>query len=345
LSAPLDKGLAIAVVGAASLIGEMIVQLLEERSFPVAELHPLGTERSIGQSVTFRGRERPLSVVADFDFARADLAFFCAGARISREHAPRAAEAGCLVIDNTPAFRQEPDVPLIVPEVNAHLLPDAPPRRIIASPGSMAIQLAVVLRPLKDAAGLERVNVATYQSVSSAGREAVEELARQSIALLSGTGEPASRVLPKRIAFNCVPQIDQLTEGGASLEELRVIEEVRRLLEDPQLRMNVTAVRVPVFYGHSAAASLETREQISPVQARAVLEKAKGVTVFDQQRSGGYPTVAIEAANRDTVYVGRIREDPAVQRGLNLWIVADNVRKGAATNSIQIAEAWAHVPI
>jgi aspartate-semialdehyde dehydrogenase len=336
----MDRELNVAVVGASSLVGEMLVQALEERSFPVRELYPLGTDRSLGRTVTFRGREYPLSPIGRFDFSQAELAFFCAGAQVSRERGREAAAAGCFIIDSTTAFHEDSEVPLIVPEVNLHTLRQLGDRRIVASPGSATIQLVVALKPLQQAAGLARVNVATYQAVSGGGRDLVEALAQQSIALLSGQGLPEGDRHVKQIAFNCVPQVGELTSSGHTTEELRLVREMRRVLEIPGLPINATAVRVPVFYGHSAAVSLATERAISPAHARDLLGKAAGVTVLDELRAGGYPTAATEATNQDTVYIGRIREDSSMERGLNLWIVADNVRKGAATNSIQIAEAW-----
>lgn len=332
--------LSVAVVGAGSLVGETLVQVLEERAFPVGELHLLGADRGLGRTVSFQGRDVPLAPVAGFDPSQVQLAFFCAGAVLSRQLAPPAAAAGCLVIDSTTAFREDEDVPLIVPEVNPEAI-DLAGRRILASPGSAAIQLLTALNPLHEAAGLTRISVATYQAVSAAGRDAVEELVQQSIALLSGKSPPAAQRIPKQIAFNCVPQIGDLEEDGRTSEERRIGEEIRKVLRLPALRINVTAVRVPVFYGHSAAVSVTTEAPLTPTQARAVLEGAPGLTILDEGRAGGYPTAATEATNHDTVYVGRIREDSSMERGLNLWIVADNVRKGAATNSVQIAETWA----
>jgi aspartate-semialdehyde dehydrogenase len=283
--------------------------------------------------------------LSGFDFSKVDIGLFSPGASVSREYAPKAAAAGCIVIDNTSEFRYEEDVPLVVPEVNPHALAHYRNRRIIANPNCSTIQLVVALKPLHDAAGLERINVATYQSVSGAGREALEELAQQSIALLSGRGEVEPRVIAKRIAFNCVPHIDTFQDNGFTREEMKIVWETRKILEEPGLRINATAVRVPVFYGHSEVVSIETRTKITAEEARELLEKAPGVEVLDERRAGGYPTAATEAANRDTVYVGRIREDLSSDRGLNLWIVADNIRKGAATNSVQIAEALVRQPI
>ena len=335
----MDRQFAVAVVGATGLVGEMMINVLEERAFPVAQLFPLASERSLGRSVTFRGRSYPVNELAGFDFARCDFALFSAGAAVSREHAPRAAAAGCIVIDNTSEFRYQESIPLVVPEVNLQALAGVGRSSIIANPNCSTIQLVVALKPLHDEAQLTRVDVATYQSVSGAGRDAVEELARQSIAALSGKGAPETHGGAKPIAFNCVPHIDAFLDNGYTREEMKIVWETRKILGEPLLRVNATAVRVAVFYGHSEVVHIETARPLSAARARELLENAPGVTVLDERRPGGYPTATTEAANRDTVYVGRIREDLAPDRGLNLWIVADNVRKGAATNSVQIAEA------
>jgi len=335
----------VAVVGATGLVGETMIEVLAERDFPVSELHLLASNRSLGKRSEFKGRSLPVKELATFDFSTVDLALFSAGAEVSREYAPQAAAAGCIVIDNTSEFRYQDDVPLVVPEVNPHVIPQYKSRGIIANPNCSTIQLVVALKPIHDAVGIERINVATYQSVSGAGKEAIEELAQQSIALLSGKGPVQGHVVPKQIAFNCVPHIDRFEDNGYTREEMKIVWETRKILEVPHLRVNATAVRVPVFYGHSEAVSIETRTKITPEEARSLLEKAPGVEVLDERRAGGYPTAATEAANRDTVYVGRIRQDDSTDRGLNLWVVADNVRKGAATNSIQIAEILAQQPI
>jgi aspartate-semialdehyde dehydrogenase len=336
----MSGGLRVAVVGATGLVGETMIRVLEERGFPVEELFPLASNRSLGRSVQFQGRQLPVLELAGFDFSRADIGLFSAGSAVSAEFVPKAAAAGCVVIDNTSQFRYEADIPLVVPEVNAHAIAHYRRRGIIANPNCSTIQMLVALKPLHDAAGIERINVATYQSVSGAGREAVEELAAQSAALLNGR-EAAVRVLARQIAFNCVPQIDQFQDNGYTREEMKLLWETRKILEDPGIRVNATAVRVPVFYGHSEAVHIETRRKLSAAQARTILLEAPGVRVLDERRPGGYPTAVTEAANQDTVYVGRIREDMSHERGLDLWIVADNVRKGAATNSIQIAEVLA----
>jgi aspartate-semialdehyde dehydrogenase len=329
---------AVAVVGATGLVGETLINILEERNFPVSQLYPLASNRSLGKSVSFNGRTIPVQELEGFDFSKVDIGLFSPGAEVSRVYAPKAAAAGCVVIDNTSEFRYEDDVPLVVPEVNPHTIEQYKNRGIIANPNCSTIQLVVALKPIYDAVGLERVNVATYQSVSGAGRDAVEELAQQSIQLLSGKGPVTPQVVAKQIAFNCVPQIDKFQHNGFTKEEMKIVWETRKILGDANIRVNATAVRVPVFYGHSEAVQIETRGKLTAEEARALLSKAAGVEVMDERRPGGYPTAATEAANRDTVYVGRIREDLTSERGLNLWIVADNIRKGAATNSVQIAE-------
>jgi aspartate-semialdehyde dehydrogenase len=335
----MSRSFRVAVVGATGLVGEVMIQILEERNFPVSELHLLASSRSLGKSVQFRGKSYGVDDLASFDFSRADIGLFSAGAEVSREYAPKAAAAGCVVIDNTSEFRYQDDIPLVVPEVNAHAIGRYKARGIIANPNCSTIQMLVALKPIHDAVGIERINVATYQSVSGAGKEAVAELAQQSAALLRGEGGPLQgRVIAKQIAFNCVPQIDQFQDNGYTREEMKLVWETHKIMEDPTIRVNATAVRVPVFFGHSEAVHLETRKKITVAEVRALLKKAPGVEVLDERKPGGYPTAATEAANRDTVYVGRIREDISSDRGLNLWVVADNVRKGAALNSVQIAE-------
>ncbi|TLY86336.1 MAG: aspartate-semialdehyde dehydrogenase [Gammaproteobacteria bacterium] len=340
----MDRQFRVAVIGATGLVGETLIAVLEERNFPVSELHALASDRSLGRSVSFRGRRYPVQELAEFEFAHCDFALFCAGAQVSREYVPRAVAAGCLVIDNTSEFRYQEDVPLVVPEVNLHALEGLGTRGIVANPNCCTIQMVLVLKPLYDAAGIERIEVATYQSASGAGRAALEELARQSIDALSGKGVAADAGIGQ-VAFNCVPHIDGFQDNGYTREEMKLVWETRKILGDAAIRVNATAVRVPVFYGHSEAVHIQTRRPLSAEQARELLRKAPGVTVMDERRAGGYPTAATEAAKRDTVYVGRIREYLAPDRGLNLWIVADNVRKGAATNSVQIAEALAQRPI
>lgn len=331
----------VAVVGATGLVGDTMVKILEERDFPVSELFPLASNRSLGKSVEFRGRKYPVLELDGFDFSRADIGLFSAGGAISREYAPKAAAAGCVVIDNTSEFRNDDDIPLVVPEVNPQAIAGYKARGIIANPNCSTIQMVVALKPIHDAVGIERINVATYQSVSGAGKEAVEELAAQSAALLSGREAGAPKTIAKQIAFNCVPQIDRFEANGYTREEMKMVWETRKIFGEPAMRVNSTTVRVPVFYGHSEAVHIETRRKLTAADARALLEKAPGVQVLDERVPAGYPTAVTEAANHDTVYVGRIREDISHEMGLNLWIVADNIRKGAATNSVQIAEILA----
>jgi len=312
--------------------------VLEERKFPVKQLFLLASERSLGKSLSFRDKRHSVGNLAEFDFSQVDIALFSPGGEVSREYAPKAAAAGCVVIDNTSEFRYLDDVPLVVPEVNPEAIAHYTNRMIIANPNCSTIQMLVVLKPLHDVALIEHINVATYQSVSGAGREAIAELATQSAALLSGQGPVKAGIIPAQIAFNVVPQIDRFEANGYTREEMKMVWETRKILGSPDIQVNPTAVRVPVFFGHSEAVHLTTRRKLTAVAAREILQRAPGVTVMDERRAGGYPTAAVEAAKRDTVYVGRIRDDMSSERGLDLWIVADNVRKGAATNSVQIAE-------
>jgi aspartate-semialdehyde dehydrogenase len=328
----------VAVLGATGLAGEAMVRALEARAFPAAELYPLATDRSIGRRVAFHGRQLPVLDVASFDFASADIALFAAGAEASRRYAARAVAAGCVVVDDSPTFRGDEDVPLVVPEVNPLAIGAHRARGIVASPSGGAVQLLLALKPLYDAVGLERVNVATYQSVSGAGPAAIEELATQSADLLGGKGPVKPRVVASRIAFNVVPQVQGLLESGHTQEEIALDRETRRVLGDDSLRVNTTAVRVPVFFGDAQVVHLETRRKLTAVEARALLARAPGVRVVDERVDGGYPTPAIEAAEDDRVFVGRIREDLSHERGLDLWVVADPIRRGAAANSVQIVE-------
>jgi aspartate-semialdehyde dehydrogenase len=276
--------------------------------------------------------------VETFDFAQADIGLFSAGGEVSRLYAPKAAAAGCVVIDNTSEFRYDDDIPLVVPEVNPEAIKQFTQRRIIANPNCSTIQMLVALKPLHDAARIERINVATYQSVSGAGKEAVDELAEQTVALMSGKGPLKPKVVAAQIAFNVVPQIDKFQDNGYTKEEMKMFWETRKIFADPDIKVNATTVRVPVFFGHSEVVNIETARKLTVPEARKLLEAAPGVKVIDTRKPGGYPTAAVEAANDDRVFVGRIREDISHERGLNLWIVSDNIRKGAATNSVQIAE-------
>ena len=331
----------VAVVGATGAVGETMLSILEERDFPVGNLYPLASRRSAGSSVEFRGTRYTVGDLEEFDFSRARIGLFSAGASVSAHHAPRAAEAGCIVVDNSSQFRYEDDIPLVVPEVNPHAIEGYTNRGIIANPNCSTIQMVVALQPLHAAARIERINVATYQSVSGTGREAIEELAEQTAALLNGKQAEAA-VYPKQIAFNALPHIDVFMDNGYTKEEMKMVWETRKIMEDDSIRVNPTTVRIPVFYGHSEAVHIETREKLSADEAREILAGAPGVVVMDERTDGGYPTAATESTGEDAVFVGRIREDISCPRGLNMWIVSDNVRKGAALNSVQIAEALAN---
>jgi aspartate-semialdehyde dehydrogenase len=327
----------VAVVGATGAVGETMIKVLEERKFPVNQLYPLASSRSAGSKIEFRGEEILVQDLERFDFKGVDIGLFSAGASVSKIHAPRAAAAGCVVVDNTSEFRYEEDIPLVVPEVNPHAIADYVNRGIIANPNCSTIQMVVALKPIYDAVGISRINVCTYQSVSGTGKEAIEELAEQTALLLNGKPiEP--QVYPKQIAFNCLPHIDVFMDNGYTKEEMKMVWETKKILEDDAILVNPTAVRVAVFYGHSEAVHIETLEKISAERARELLRRAPGVVVVDERASGGYPTAVTDAAGRDEVFVGRIREDISHPRGLDLWVVSDNVRKGAATNSVQIAE-------
>jgi len=334
----MSKTYDVAVVGATGAVGETMLSLLAERKFPVGKLYPLASMRSAGKRVAFGDNWLRVEELDSFDFSKVQIGLFSPGASVSAIHAPRAAEAGCVVIDNTSQFRYDDDIPLVVPEVNAHAIANHSNRGIIANPNCSTIQMLVALKPIYDSVGIERINVATYQAVSGTGKEAIEELAGQTAKLLSG--QPVDcKVYPKQIAFNVLPQIDVFMDNGYTREEMKMVWETRKIMEDESIQINPTAVRVPVFFGHSEAVHIETREKITAEAARQLLEKAPGIEVLDEHKDGGYPTAVTEGSGRDATYVGRIREDISHPRGLNLWVVSDNVRKGAALNSIQIAEA------
>ena len=327
----------VAVVGATGAVGETMLSILAERDFPIGEIHAVASARSAGSRLAFGSRQLVVQDLDKFDFSGVDIGLFSPGASVSKVHAPRAAAAGCVVIDNTSQFRYDDDIPLIVPEVNPDALAGYRKRNIIANPNCSTIQMVVALKPIHDAVGIERINVCTYQAVSGTGKEAIEELAKQSAALLSGR-EAEAQVYPKQIAFNCLPHIDVFQDNGYTKEEMKMVWETRKIMGDERIAVNPTAVRVPVFYGHSEAVHIETREKISAAQVTELLAGAPGITVLDEHADGGYPTAVTEGANHDPVYVGRIREDISHPRGIDLWVVSDNVRKGAALNSVQIAE-------
>ena len=333
----MSKTFDVAVVGATGAVGETMLSILAERKFPVGEVHALASSRSAGKKVEFGDKLLTVQDLADFDFSKVQIGLFSAGASISEVYAPKAAAAGCVVIDNTSQFRYDDDIPLVVPEVNPHAIADYKARGIIANPNCSTIQMLVALKPIRDAVGIARINVATYQAVSGTGKEAIEELAGQTAHLLNA--QPIkTEVYPKQIAFNVLPQIDVFLDNGYTREEMKMVWETRKIFEDEAIQVNPTAVRVPVFYGHSEAVHIETGEKITAGKARELLSSAEGVVVLDDRKDGGYPTAVTEGANNDPVYVGRIREDISHEKGLDMWIVADNVRKGAALNSVQIAE-------
>ncbi|HEB98212.1 MAG TPA: aspartate-semialdehyde dehydrogenase [Thiotrichales bacterium] len=333
----MSKTFDVAVVGATGAVGETMLEILAERKFPVGEVHAVASSRSAGKRVPFGDRTLVVQDLEEFDFSRVQVGLFSPGASVSKVYAPKAAEAGCVVVDNTSQFRYEDDIPLVVPEVNPEAIAGYRNRGIIANPNCSTIQMLVALKPIHDAVGIERINVCTYQAVSGTGKDAIEELATQSAQLLNGKPiEP--RVYPKQIAFNCLPHIDVFQDNGYTKEEMKMVWETRKIMGDDNIQVNPTAVRVPVFYGHSEAVHIETRDKITADQARELLAQAPGVVVVDVHADGGYPTAVTEGANHDPVYVGRIREDISHPHGLDLWVVADNVRKGAALNSIQIAE-------
>ncbi len=333
----MSKTYDVAVVGATGAVGEAMLSILEQRDFPVGHVYALASSRSVGKRIPFKGGSVVVEDLAEFDFSKVQIGLFSAGASISAEYAPKAAEAGCVVIDNTSQFRYDDDIPLVVPEVNPEKVAEYKNRGIIANPNCSTIQMLVALKPIYDAVGIDRINVCTYQAVSGTGKPGIEEVVRQTAALLNG--KPIkSEVYPKQIAFNVLPQIDVFLDNGYTKEEMKMVWETRKIFGDDSIQVNPTAVRVPVFYGHSEAVHIETGEKIAVETVRELLQKAPGVTVVDTREDGGYPTAVTESSGHDDVFVGRIREDISHPKGLDLWVVGDNVRKGAALNSVQIAE-------
>ncbi|WP_367155400.1 aspartate-semialdehyde dehydrogenase [Methylomonas sp. HYX-M1] len=333
----MSKTYDVAVVGATGAVGETMISILEERNFPVGNVYALASERSAGKRIPFKGGSLVVQDLASFDFSKVQIGLFSPGASVSAEYAPKAAAAGCVVIDNTSQFRYDADIPLVIPEVNPEKVAEYKNRGIIANPNCSTIQMLVALKPIYDAVGIERINVATYQAVSGTGKEAIEELATQTANLLNAKPVQPS-VYPKQIAFNVLPQIDVFMDNGYTKEEMKMVWETRKIMGDDSIQVNPTAVRVPVFFGHSEAVHIETKRKISVEEVKALLDAAPGVTVLDERVAGGYPTAVTESAGHDDVYVGRIREDISHPMGINLWVVGDNVRKGAALNSVQIAE-------
>lgn len=326
----------VAVAGATGAVGNEMLQILEEQEFPVASLKLLASSRSAGKTLDFRGESLHVEELRDDSFEGVDIALFSAGAAASRQFAPAAAESGCVVIDNSSGWRMDPEVPLVVPEVNPHAVADYRRKGIIANPNCSTIQMVVVLKPIYDAAGIERVVVSTYQAVSGTGKNAMEELTEQTKNLLTFQ-EVTPEVYPHRIAFNCFPHIGSFLENGYTEEEMKMVHETHKIMEDPNIRVSATTVRIPVFYGHSEAVNIQTERKLSAKEARVLLFQAPGVRVMDNPDERIYPMPSEAAGINDTL-VGRIREDISIENGLDLWIVADNIRKGAALNTVQIAE-------
>jgi aspartate-semialdehyde dehydrogenase len=331
------RKLNVAIVGATGAVGESLLAILQERDFPIAQLYPLASHRSTDKTVFFRDKRVDVLDVDSFDFVDVDIAFFSAGASVSEKYVPIAVAAGCVVIDNTSCFRYDDDVPLVIPEVNPEKIADFKNRYIIANPNCSTIQMLVALKPLHDAVGIHRINVATYQAVSGTGSRAITELINQTGSLLNGL-PITPEVYAQQIAFNVLPHIDEFQDNGYTREEMKMVWETQKILNDASILVNPTAVRVPVLYGHSEALHVEFKKPISVKEARSLLNKAPGVQVLDDLKKNKYPTAFTHATNQDDVFVGRIRQDLSHPCGLNLWVVADNIRKGAATNAIQIAE-------
>jgi aspartate-semialdehyde dehydrogenase len=328
-----EKKFNVAVVGVTGSVGEVLLELLKEREFPLGELSLVASEHSAGEKLLFGMKKIMVQDIAQFDFTGVDFAFFSAGREVSKQYVPIATAAGAVVIDNTSEFRYEHDVPLIIPEINAALLAGDLPRNIIANPNCTTIQMLLALYPIQERVGIKRIQVATYQSVSGAGRDGIKELARQTATLLNGQ-EAEVKVLPHQIAFNIIPQIDAIEDNGYSREEMKMVLETQKIFNDPAILVNATAVRVPVFYGHGMALSIETAEPIECDEVAALMKDTVGLSYLEKD----YPMPVTHAANQDAVFVGRLRRDLSHPQGLTMWVVADNVRKGAALNAIQIAE-------
>lgn len=330
------KAYNVAIAGATGVVGTEFLKILQERKFPVNEIRLLASERSRGAKLEFMGSMEPVRLLDDETFEGINIGLFSPGASVSAVHAPRAAKAGCIVVDNTSQFRMDPDVPLVVPEVNPEAIAGYKKKGIIANPNCSTIQMVVALKPIHDRYRIKRIVVSTYQSVSGAGKEAMEELSGQ-VRSLFNMQSPSVKALPHQIAFNCLPQIDSFLDNGYTKEEMKMVNETRKIFGDDSIGITATTVRVPVFISHSESVNIETERPIDPAEVRELLSKAPGVTVVDDPKNGVYP-MAIDAADQDDVFVGRIRRDESIKNGINMWIVADNIRKGAATNAVQIAE-------
>jgi len=330
----------IAIIGATTSVGETLLEVLAERKFPVGNIFLLEIETSSGSRSEFNGQTLKIGDINSFEFSKVQIAFFVSSEAVSKEFVDKAASQGCIVIDRSAAFRNEKDVPLVIPEVNEEAIEDFNKRNIISSPGCSSIQMLMALKPVHDAVGLKRINVSTYQAVSGSGKDAAEELASQTAALLNFR-DVKCKTYPKQIAFNVLPQIGEFLDNGYTDEEMKLVWETQKVLNDDTITVNPTTVRVPVFIGHAASLHVETNEKISAAKVRELLQDSAGIKLLDQPQSGkpgGWPTPVTEAAGNDSVYVGRIREDISSENGINLWVVTDNMRKGAATNTVQIAE-------
>ncbi len=329
----------VAVAGATGAVGQMMIKVLEERNFPVSKIKFLASERSAGKKLSFKGEEVVVEKLDHTSFDGVDIALFSAGAGRSLEFAPSAAKAGAVVVDNSSAWRMDPDVPLVVPEVNPQDIAGYTKKGIIANPNCSTIQMVVALKPLYDYSRIKRIVVSTYQAVSGSGQKAIEELKSQARAWCAGE-EIKSQVYPHRILFNCLPHIDLFLDNGYTKEEMKMVNETRKIMGDPEIMVSATTVRVPVMYGHSEAVNVEFEGKITAEKARELLSKAPGVKLVDDPANNLYP-LAIDAEGQDLTLVGRVREDISNENGLDMWIVADNIRKGAATNAVQIAEVLA----
>ena len=333
----MSKKYDVVIVGATGVVGAALISILDQRNFPINNLYPLASVNSVGKKLTCQGKYWKVQNLDDFDFSKAQIGLFSAGGHISEKYAPIATAAGCVVIDNTSHFRRDEDIPLVVPEVNAHAIANYTNRNIIANPNCSTIQILVALKPIYDAVGIKRINIATYQAVSGSGKKAITELTNQTAKLLNGQ-DVDIEVYPRQIAFNVIPHVDDFQENGYTKEEMKIVWETQKIFEDDSILVNPTAARVPVLFGHSIAAHIETRSKITAVEAREMLENAPGVKVIDEHKNGGYATPFEDATNNDETFVSRIREDISHEFGLNMWIISDNIRKGAALNTIQIAE-------
>ena len=328
------KEVDIAIVGATTSVGETLLEILEERKFPVGQIFLLDSEASSGARLEFSGYALKIGDIASFDFSRVQIAFFVSTEEISKEFVQKAASEGCMVIDRSPAFRNDVGVPLIIPEVNEDALEDISKGKIVSSPSCNSIQTLLALKPIHDAVGIKRINVSTYQSVSGSGKSAAEELASQTAALLNFR-DVKCKTYPKQIAFNVLPQVGELLDNGYTDEEMKLVNETKKILNDDSISVNATAVRVPVFIGHAASVQIETKEKISAAKVNELLQQTDGVELLNETE---WPTPVTEAAGKDSVFVGRVRDDISQKNGLNLWVVTDNMRKGGATNAVQIAE-------